>query len=500
MQSAASILSQYPVLPKTYDFVTQKRKMYIDGEWVGASNGDTRPIIEPSTGEVLASVPEATMEDVDRAVVAARRAFTQGPWSTLKPYDRQQLLLKLADLIEANADAFAQLESLDNGKSVVAAREADVEGAIRFFRYMAGWATKLEGSTKTLSAPGSSMAYTLREPVGVVGAIVPWNFPFSMAAWKVAPALACGCTLVLKPAEFTPLSALLLAELIEQTGFPPGVFNVVTGNGSVAGSALSNHPLVDKIAFTGSTAVGKMVGHAAVENMTRTSLELGGKSPVIVLQDCDVQVAAQGAADAIFFNQGQVCCAGSRLYIHRKIYDQVVTELARIADNIHQAPGLDPACEMGPLVSRQQFEKVSSYIDLGVEEGAELVTGGHNSQGTGYFVKPTVLADTNNSMRVVQEEIFGPVVCAQPFDSIESVINSANDTPYGLGASIWSNNLSQVHQMIPRIQAGVVWVNTHNPVDPCLPFGGFKASGFGREQGREQLEHFLETKSVWLQL
>lgn len=500
MQSPASILGQYTVNEKTFNFVTQKRKMYIDGQWVNAANGDTRPIIEPSTGEVLAYVPEATVEDVEAAVQAARRAFTSGPWATLKPYDRQQLILKLADLIEANADTLAQLESLDNGKSALMARQADIEGSIRFFRYMAGWATKLEGNTKNLSAPGDHLAFTLRQPVGVVGAIVPWNFPFSMAAWKVAPALATGCTVVLKPAEITPLSALFLGELAEEAGIPPGVLNVVTGNGKVAGNALSNHPQVNKIAFTGSTTVGKLVGHAAMENMTRTTLELGGKSPVIILEDCDIQRAAQGAANAIFFNQGQVCCAGSRLYIHKNIYDQVVSELASIANKITLAPGLDPSCEMGPLVSRQQFEKVTDYINIGINEGAERVAGGAAPEGSGYFVKPTVLADTRNAMRVVQEEIFGPVVCAQPFDTIDSVIASANDTPYGLGASIWSNNLSEVHRMIPRIEAGTVWVNTHNLVDPALPFGGFKASGLGREQGREQLEHFLETQSVWIQL
>lgn len=496
----ASILDKYTVSEKTRQFVTGERLMYIDGEWVASSSGETFDVLEPSTGDLLARVPVATIEDVDRAVKAAHRAFKTGPWANMRPYERQQLILKLADLIEAHADDFAQLESLDNGKSATMARAADVEGVIRFFRYMAGWATKLEGTTKTLSAPGDTFAYTRKEPVGVVGGIVPWNFPLSMAAWKVGPALATGCTVVLKPAEITPLTALLLVELAEKAGFPAGVFNVITGKGSVAGQALASHPLVNKVAFTGSTGVGKTVGHATIDNMTRVSLELGGKSPVIVLEDADIAKAAQGAADAIFFNQGQVCCAGSRLYVHRKIYDKVVAEVAGIANSLKLAPGLDPECGMGPLVSQQQFETVTRYIDIGINEGAEVAAGGKALDGSGYFVQPTVLANTSNSMRVVQEEIFGPVLCAQPFDTIDEVITKANDSEFGLGASIWSNNLSLVHQMIPQIEAGTVWVNTHNVVDACLPFGGVKQSGFGREQGHEQLENFLETKSVWMAL
>lgn len=499
-QPQHTLLQRYTVSATVKRLVSSPRLMYIDGDWVSAEDGTTLDVLEPSTGEFLVQIPDASKIDVDRAVNAAARAFRSVAWQGLTPYDRQQLLLRLADLIEQHADDFAQLESIDNGKAVSVARAADVEGVIRFFRYMAGWATKLEGTTKHVSAPGQHFTYTLQEPVGVVAGIVPWNFPLSMAAWKIAPALATGCTVVLKPSEVTPLTALLLAELAEQAGIPAGVFNVITGTGAKAGQALTSHPLVNKVAFTGSTAVGKAIGHSTIDNMTRVSLELGGKSPVIVMADADIEIAAQGAADAIFFNQGQVCCAGSRLYVHERIYEKFVAEVALIADKLHLAPGLDPQCEMGPLVSQAQFDKVTRYIDIGLNEGAELASGGASLNRNGYFVKPTVLANTNNAMRVVREEIFGPVLCAQPFSSTEEVIGKANDSEFGLGASIWSKDLSLVHNMIPQIQAGTVWVNTHNVVDACLPFGGVKQSGYGREQGHEQLANFLETKSVWINL
>jgi phenylacetaldehyde dehydrogenase len=365
---------------------------------------------------------------------------------------------------------------------------------------MAGWATKIEGSTIEISvgAPEGVRvnAYTRREPVGVVAQIIPWNFPLVMAAWKLGPALAAGCTCILKPAEQTPLTALRLGELIIEAGFPPGVVNILTGYGETVGAALVTHPGVDKIAFTGSTLVGKAINKAATDTLKRVSLELGGKSPVIVLPDADVDSAIKGAAGGIFFNAGQVCAAGSRLYVHRKIFDRVVEGVGGAASSIRLGPGLDPSTQMGPLVSREQQERVLGYIESGKAEGASVVTGGDAPAHSGFFVKPTVLADVKRSMRVVQEEIFGPVLVAQRFDDLDEVAALANDTPYGLSASIWSNDLKAVHRLVPKIKAGTVWVNTHGPVDANMPFGGFKHSGLGREHGRVGIEMYTELKSV----
>jgi phenylacetaldehyde dehydrogenase len=406
----------------------------------------------------------------------------------------------LADLIEREARSLAEIESLDNGKSVVLAQHVDMAMAADFLRYMAGWATKIEGTTHDVSIPflptAKFFAFTRKEPVGVVGAIIPWNFPLLMAAWKIGPALAAGCTVVLKPAEETPLTALRLGELTIEAGIPPGVVNIVTGLGPTAGAALAAHAGIDKIAFTGSTEVGKHVQRAAVDNMTRVSLELGGKSPVIVLEDADPAQAAAGAANAIFFNQGQVCTAGSRLYVQRSAFDRVVGELSSIADKMKLGPGLDPSSELGPLVSTTQRDRVCGYIAHGVEQGARIAAGGGRSGERGYFVQPTVLVDARQDMRVVQEEIFGPVVVAMPFDDVDEAVRLANDTMYGLGASIWSNDLGRVHRLIPRIKAGTVWVNCHSMLDSSLPFGGFKQSGIGREMGRAALDLFTETKSV----
>jgi phenylacetaldehyde dehydrogenase len=382
----------------------------------------------------------------------------------------------------------------------VLAQQVDMAMAADFLRYMAGWATKIEGTTHDVSIPflptAKFFAFTRKEPVGVVGAIIPWNFPLLMAAWKIGPALAAGCTVVLKPAEETPLTALRLGELTIEAGIPPGVVNIVTGLGPTAGAALAAHAGIDKIAFTGSTEVGKHVQRAAVDNMTRVSLELGGKSPVIVLEDADPAQAAAGAANAIFFNQGQVCTAGSRLYVQRSAFDRVVGELSSIADKMKLGPGLDPSSELGPLVSTTQRDRVCGYIAHGVEQGARIAAGGGRSGERGYFVQPTVLVDARQDMRVVQEEIFGPVVVAMPFDDVDEAVRLANDTMYGLGASIWSNDLGRVHRLIPRIKAGTVWVNCHSMLDSSLPFGGFKQSGIGREMGRAALDLFTETKSV----
>ncbi len=488
---------------QTTDFLAKREhQLLIDGQWRPAASGKTFATVNPATEEVITQIAAAGPEDVDLAVKAARKAFDGGAWPAMKPAERQRLLLKLADLVEAHAQTLAEIESVDNGKSAGIARAVDMALTVDFFRYMAGWATKIEGSTTAVSVPFAPQAqfatYTLREAVGVVAAIVPWNFPLLVAAWKLGPALAAGCTVVLKPAEQTPLTALYLGELIGQAGFPPGVVNILTGDGLEAGAPLTKHPLVDKISFTGSTEVGKIIGHASVDNMTRFTLELGGKSPVIVLDDCDPATAAAGAANAIFFNHGQVCCAGSRLYVQKKMFDNVVSEIGKIASGMTLGHGFDAAAQMGPLVSQEQMDRVCGYIDIGRSQGAEVVAGGGRHSGKGYFVQPTVLANVDHNKRVVQEEIFGPVLTAMPYDSIDEVAAWANDTPYGLGASIWSNNLSKVHRLVPKIKAGTVWVNCHSALDPAMPFGGYKQSGIGRDMGRASLDAYLETKSVFI--
>ena len=484
----------------TRRFLDAPKRLLVGGEWVPAADGAALDVHDPATGEAFDRVPAGGAADVDRAVRVARAAFEGGDWPNARPAQRERLLLKLADLIEREARSLAEIEALDNGKSVVLAQHVDMAMAVDFLRYMAGWATKIEGSTHDVSIPfipqATFFAFTRKEPVGVVGAIIPWNFPLLMAAWKIGPALAAGCTVVLKPAEETPLTALRLGELIGEAGIPPGVVNIVTGLGPTAGAALCAHAGIDKIAFTGSTEVGKHVQRAAVDRMTRVSLELGGKSPVIVLEDADPAHAAAGAANAIFFNQGQVCTAGSRLYVQRKAFDRVVAELVAIASKMKLGPGIDPSSELGPLVSDVQRDRVCGYIASGVGQGATVAAGGGRVGERGYFVQPTVLTNVRQDMRVVQEEIFGPVVVALPFDDVDDAVRLANDTMYGLGASIWSNDLARVHRLIPRIKAGTVWVNWHSMLDSSLPFGRFKQSGIGREMGRAALDLFTETKSV----
>ncbi|CAD5110269.1 aldehyde dehydrogenase family protein [Zestomonas carbonaria] len=497
------MLAALPILTQTRDFIARRHRMLIGDQWLDAASGNTMSIRNPATGEVLGEVPAAAKEDVELAVQAARQAFDDSPWSRMRPRERQNLLWRLADLMERDARQLAELECLNNGKSAAVAQAMDVQLAIDFLRYMAGWATKVEGLTVEPSLPlmpdGQFHAYVRREAVGVVGAIVAWNFPLLLACWKLGPALATGCSVVLKPADETPLSALKLAELVLEAGYPAGVFNVVTGTGLQAGTALTAHPGVDKLTFTGSTEVGKQIGRAAMDNMTRVTLELGGKSPTIVLADADLQQAAAGAAQAIFFNQGQVCCAGSRLYVHRKHFDNVVADIAGIANGMKLGNGLDPSVDMGPLISARQQERVTGYIDLGRQLGATVACGGE-SFGPGYFVKPTVIVDVDQKHRLVQEEIFGPVLVAMPFDDLDEAVRLANDNPYGLGASIWSNDLSAVHRLIPRIKSGSVWVNCHSALDPCLPFGGYKLSGVGREMGAAAIEHYTELKSVLISL
>jgi phenylacetaldehyde dehydrogenase len=485
---------------RVMDFVSRKHQMLINGKWVEAASGKTFPTFNPATGEVLAHVAEGDREDIDRAVKAARAAFETGPWSRLTASERGRLIWKLADLLEENLEEFATLETLDNGKPLKIARAADVPLAVDLFRYMAGWSTKIEGTTIPISVPytpgAKYLAYTLREPVGVVGQIIPWNFPLLMAAWKLGPALATGCTVVLKPAEQTPLSCLRLGELIQEAGIPDGVVNIVPGYGETAGAALAAHPDVDKVAFTGSTEVGKLVMQAAAGNLKKVSLELGGKSPNVVFGDVDVEAAIAGSASAIFFNHGQCCCAGSRLFVEKNIFDKVVDGVAERAQKINIGSGMDASTDMGPLVSEEQMNRVCGYLDSGFSEGAKAVVGGGRHGDKGYFVKPTVLVNTSEKMKVVREEIFGPVVTAIPFKDADDLVEQANDTVYGLAAGIWTKDIQKAHRLAAKMRAGTVWINCYNIFDAALPFGGYKQSGWGREMGHDALEMYTEVKAV----
>ncbi len=478
------------------------RRMLIDGQWVEAASGKTFETPNPATGEVLARVAEGDAEDIDRAVRAARRAFDEGPWPRLAPNERERLLLAIADLIDRHADELAQLETLDNGKTLTESRHVDIPAAAATFRYYAGWVNKMTGETNP-SDP-AFFNFTLREPVGVCGQIIPWNFPLLMAAWKLAPALACGNTCVLKPAEQTPLTALRLGELLLEAGVPPGVVNIVPGFGPTAGAALVRHPMVDKIAFTGSTEVGKEIHRETAATLKRVSLELGGKSPNIVFSDADVPAAVEGALLGVFFNQGQVCCAGTRLFVERTMHDQFADALCQAASSMKQGSGLDPETRIGPLVSQEQLERVTGYLELGRREGATPRLGGERATGPGldkgYFVKPTVFTGVRNDMRIAREEIFGPVVAVIPFTDEHDAVLQGNDTLYGLAAGVWTRDVSRAHRVARAIRAGTVWVNCYNVFDAASPFGGYKESGYGRELGRYALDLYTQVKSVWMRI
>ncbi|GAB6933336.1 aldehyde dehydrogenase family protein [Calditerricola satsumensis] len=489
--------------PKVKAFLADgPKKLFIGGKFVESVSGKTFPSINPANGEVLVEVYEADAPDVDRAVEAAERAL-EGPWSKISPSERGRLLWKLADLIEENQEPLAQLETLDNGKPIRETRKADLPLVIDHFRYYAGWATKITGDTLSNSVSPYLFTYTRREPIGVVGQIIPWNFPLLMAAWKLGAALATGNVVVLKTAEQTPLSALYLAELIQEAGFPDGVVNILSGFGPTAGAAIVRHPRIRKVAFTGSTEVGKIIMREAAGNLKRVSLELGGKSPNIVFPDADFNRAVKGALHGIFFNQGQVCSAGSRLFVHKKVYDNFLSDLTDYASKLKQGPGLDETTEIGPLVSEEQFERVTGYLNKGKEEGAKPLVGGEPKPGPGYFVPPTVFADVHDRMTIAKEEIFGPVVAAMPFDDeeqIADVIRRANDTEYGLAAGVWTTDLRKAHRVAHALQAGTVWVNCYNVFDANVPFGGYKQSGFGREMGHYALDLYTEVKAVWVNI
>jgi aldehyde dehydrogenase (NAD+) len=476
------------------------KKMLIDGQWVESASGKRFETRNPATGDLLATVAEGDREDIDRAVRAARRAFT-GSWSRATPYDRQQLLLTLADLVERHFDELTTLDTLDMGAPIRRTRGLRLR-VLGMLRYYAGQATAIHGETIPNSLPGEIFSYTLKEPVGVVGAIIPWNGPLAATIWKIGPALATGCTVVLKPAEEAPLTSLRLGELALEAGVPPGVINIVPGFGETAGAALAAHPDVDKIAFTGSHVTGQSIIKASAGNLKRVSLELGGKSPDIVFADADLEAAVPGAAMAVFANSGQICSAGTRLFVEQAIYDEFVDRVAAFAKGLRVGNGLDPETVIGPLVSEQQLDRVTGYLRLGQEEGAKAVTGGarltEGSLARGYFVPPTVFAGVRDDMRIAQDEIFGPVVSALPFDNLDGLVDRANGTMFGLGSGVWTRDVSKAHHLAKVIRAGSVWVNCYQAMDPAVPFGGYKMSGYGRESGLQHVEEYLNVKAVWI--
>ncbi|MCX6103691.1 MAG: aldehyde dehydrogenase family protein [Proteobacteria bacterium] len=474
-------------------------KLLINNEWCEAESGKRFDVFNPATEQKLTDVAEGDAKDIDRAVKSARQAFETGPWKTMAARERGRILNRVALLLQKHKTEFAELETLNNGKPISETLNADLPLAIETFEYYAGLADKIHGDT--IPVNGNFFNYTLREPTGVVGQIIPWNFPLLMAAWKLGPALATGCTVVLKPAEQTPLTALKLGEILIEAGLPPGVVNIIPGFGPTAGAAIARHNDVDKVAFTGSTEVGKLVMRLAAEsNLKRVSLELGGKAPNIVFADSDLSAAVDGAMRGIFFNQGEVCCAGSRLFLEEKIHDEFISMLKTRVEKMIVGNPLDPKTQMGAQVNKEQFNKILNYIEKGKQEGAKVVTGGSPAHKQGYFLKPTILQGVNNQMTVAREEIFGPVVCAIPFKNQDDLRTQANDTIYGLSAGIWTRDIGKAHRLAKEIKAGTVWINCFNCFDAASPFGGFKQSGFGRELGKYALELYTQVKSVWVSL
>jgi aldehyde dehydrogenase (NAD+) len=495
MATAQTIpLARHPYADGSY------KQMLIGGKWVDAESGKRFESRNPATGEMLATVAEGQAEDINRAVAAARQAF-EGPWSRFKPYERQQVLLKLADLVERYFDELSALDTLDMGAPITRTRGTRLR-VLGMLRYYAGQATSIHGETIENSLPGEIFSYTLKEPVGVVGAIIPWNGPLGASIWKIGPALATGCTVVLKPAEEAPLTPLRLGELVLEAGVPPGVVNIVPGYGETAGAALAAHPDVDKVAFTGSHITGQSIIRASAGNLKRVSLELGGKSPDIVFADADIEAAVPGAAMAVFANSGQICSAGTRLFVEQRLYGEFVERVATFGKGLRVGNGLDPETQIGPLVSEQQLDRVTGYLSLGRSEGARAVAGGERlTEGplaSGYFVPPTVFADVRDDMRIAREEIFGPVLSAIPFKDMDELIARANSTTFGLGSGVWTRDVSKAHRLAKAIRAGSVWVNCYQAMDPAVPFGGYKMSGYGRESGLQHVEEYLNVKAVWI--
>jgi aldehyde dehydrogenase (NAD+) len=489
----------YDYTPETAaaEYLRKPHQLLIDGRRVPSSSGRTFKSLNPATEEVIATIAEGNEADVDHAVAAARRAF-EGPWRTMRAAERGHLLLKWAELLKRHADEIVEIESLDGGKPISATTRQDFPAAIDTLTYYAGWADKISGDV--VSTRDDALTYTVREPVGVVAAIVPWNFPLMIGMWKLAPALACGCTVVMKPAELTSLSALRIGELALEAGIPPGVFNIVTGPGRVVGDALVNHPDVDKVTFTGSPGVGRGIMKAAAGNFKRVSLELGGKSANVIFDDADIEAAAKSAAAGIFFNAGQVCSAGSRVLVQEKVYDEVVERIAARAKSLRMGDLLDRNTSLGPVISEKQMKSILDYVDIGQKEGATLVTGGERVGKRGYFISPAVFADVQHEMRISQEEIFGPVVSVIKFRDEADALRIANGTAYSLAAGVWSRDIGRVQRFVKRARAGTVWINTYGYTDVRLPWGGERDSGLGREHGTAAIDNFTEPKAVWMNL
>lgn len=481
-------------------FLDKVHSHFIDGASVKASGSGRIDVRDPATGQVISSIADASETDVNDAVASARRAFNGEDWRGMKPSARARLIYKFADLIEAHADELAMLESLDGGKPIALAKPVDVMATVGAFRYYAGWADKIQGTTNSINMPGEHHAYTLKEPIGVAALIVPWNYPLVMAGMKLAPALAAGCACILKPAEDTPITALRLAELAVEAGFPAGVFNVITGLGHTAGKMLAEHPDVDKVAFTGSTATGKKIVESAVGNLKKVTLELGGKSPSIIFPDANLEKAIPGSAMSIFFNTGQTCTAASRLFAHEDVYDQVVEGISGVAQSLKIGPTRNLENILGPLISERQMSRVQDYIASGQSQGGEIICGGNRIGEEGYFVAPTVIANVNPDMKVVREEIFGPVLVVQKFSDTDQVIASANDSEYGLSSAVWTQNISTAHYVAARLRTGQVGVNVAAVADWDLPIGGYKQSGWGRENGFDGLSNYLQTKAVAVEI